>query len=314
MLDPLRRSLRTLGAAVRLRSPAWGRRVAAAGCGTDGLAAGRGGRLRVPELGAAELSPEEAGAVLPALAALRRVARVEPVSLARTEDGRLHVVAGGLRFVVRTAGDLLVLEEIFARQLYGVAIPGPAVVWDVGMHVGAASLWLARQPFVRAVVGYELFAPTFRQALENLGLNPAWAGKVEAVNAGVGARDEERELPYAEALKGVVGLAGPLLDVPGVATRPERVSVRAAGPVLRDLRARHPGCAVVAKLDCEGAEYDIVAALRQTGQLGDVAAWMIEWHLRGPEALQAALAGAGFRCLAQRLEDPRFGMLYAFRG
>lgn len=313
MLDPVRQGIRSLRASARLGSRSWGRLVSAAGCGTAGLKVSPcGRRLQVPEL-AGELDPAEARVVLPALVALRRVAQVEPVSLARSEAGQLLVSVGGVRFVVRTTGDLLVLEEIFGRQLYHLEIPGPAVVWDVGMNVGAASLWLARKPFVRAVVGYELFAPTCQQARENFRLNPALEGKIEAVNAGIGPCAEERELPYAEELKGIVGVDGPLFQFPGVSTRTERVTLHAAGEVLRDLRVRHPGCAVIAKVDCEGAEYDILAALEQGGLLAEVSAWMIEWHFKGPEILQAMLGKAGFRSVALRFEDPRFGMLYAFR-
>jgi hypothetical protein len=114
-------------------------------------------------------------------------------------------------------------------------------------------------------------------------------------------------------LKGIVGVDGPLFQFPGVSTRTERVTLHAAGEVLRGIRARHPGCAVIAKVDCEGAEYDILAALERDGLLADVSAWMIEWHFKGPEVLQAMLGKAGFRSVALRFEDPRFGMLYGFR-
>jgi FkbM family methyltransferase len=60
-------------------------------------------------------------------------------------DARLRLGYGGKRheWVLRRREDLTVLEEVFLDEDYDIAIPPPAVVFDLGANIGAASIYFA---------------------------------------------------------------------------------------------------------------------------------------------------------------------------
>ncbi len=219
----------------------------------------------------------------------------------------------GLRMEARTWGDIDVLEEIFIDELYRFRSPGPVVVWDVGMNVGAASLYLAAQPQVTAVIGSELFKPTYERALRNFALNPTLASKITAHCEGVGDAKANLRLPYADELQGVVGLDGPLHTPEGVTTRLETVVIEAA-PVLADrMRAQHPGTTLLLKMDCEGAEGRILRAMQSCGRLAEFALIIMEWHGRVILAeVEAVLQEAGFATTSMKFKGADVGSLSAF--
>ena len=72
------------------------------------------------------------------------------------------------------------------------------------------------------------------------------------------------------------------------------------------------GGTFVAKIDCEGAEYEIVQRLDQTGLLTKINIYMIEWHVRGPEILQSIFIQNDYYVLC-RPNDDGTGMMYAVR-
>ena len=90
----------------------------------------------------------------------------------------------------------------------------------------------------------------------------------------------------------------------------EEVVLRSAPSVLEEIAAAHPGTDLVAKIDCEGCEYEIVDALDQRDLLRALTAVMIEWHSHGAKP-PSALARNGFAVFADR--SSAAGMLYAAR-
>jgi hypothetical protein len=70
----------------------------------------------------------------------------------------------------------------------------------------------------------------------------------------------------------------------------------------------------VAKIDCEGAEYEIIDSLYHSGKLNAIEAIMMEWHRDGPDHLLRVLTNAGFTVLSCSTSDvARQGMIYALR-
>jgi hypothetical protein len=95
--------------------------------------------------------------------------------------------------------------------------------------------------------------------------------------------------------------------------RREEVVVRSAAVMLDDIATAHPGVDLVAKIDCEGCEYEIVEALGRDGRLGRLRAVMIEWHSKGAGPLASELARHGFAVFARPDASGHAGMLYAAR-
>ncbi len=90
----------------------------------------------------------------------------------------------GIQELVQTSEELFILNEIHARQIYGVVFGSPSVIVDVGFNVGFASLFFARHPLVSTLYGFEPLVPTFKQGLKNISFN-SFSGKIQVYNYGL---------------------------------------------------------------------------------------------------------------------------------
>jgi FkbM family methyltransferase len=240
----------------------------------------------------------------------------------RDKDDRLLCEVGGITVFVRSVEELWILHEIFVQGFYDIRVNGPVVVWDIGMNVGVASLYFAARGSA-TVVGYEPIGPTYEMALENIALNPSLCDAITTVNSGVGGSSRTEMVEYCDELKGSVGLYGAVGDpslrqkvlhlAADAAIRLEALHLEDAASVLSSIRAAHPHIPVIVKIDCEGAEYEIIEALHRSGDLPSLHALMIEWHRDGPELLQQHLSDAGFTVFSLDSKHGQWGRLYAVR-
>ena len=74
----------------------------------------------------------------------------------------------------------------------------------------------------------------------------------------------------------------------------ETLQIEGAEAALRAIRRLHPDARVAAKIDCEGAEYAIIAALDAAGMLPEIDVLVIELHQGGGAEMQARLQRSGF--------------------
>ncbi len=231
-------------------------------------------------------------------------------------DGTLLEVAG-LKLKLQTWEELFIATEVFCDGIYNLKPAGPFVLIDIGMNVGTTSLFFARQPECLAVYAFELFPKTAAKARVNLSLNSEIAKKIEVTNKGVAAQAGAAELNYNEEHKGSVGRDGlPNYAVPDpAAVRYEKARVEfvSCTDVFSAPGRKHSALPLVCKLDCEGAEYEILGALDQAGILHQVDHFMIEWHERGPGPIETILKKNGFELLSFTPAAPNHGMLYAWR-
>jgi hypothetical protein len=69
----------------------------------------------------------------------------------------------------------------------------------------------------------------------------------------------------------------------------------------------------IAKIDCEGAEYEILDALKEADLLSYFDVFMIEWHLLGASDLIHTLSENGFVIFSPQPTQTKVGMVYAFK-
>ncbi len=228
---------------------------------------------------------------------------------------------GAFSVVVDTPEELFLLHEIIAGGVYNVVSGRQGgVVLDIGMNVGFASLYFAAQPWVEAVWSYEPVPETYARALRNFARNPALAAKIVPHDFGLSDAAGKLTFDYCSQWRAAVGISGlgpEFRRTHGIAESDiSRVSVdvRDICSVIKDVRARYRQAQVIVKIDCEGAEYAIIAALRSAGLLRQVDAFLIEWHQHGPRELEQALTSAGFFALSLMPRATATGMLYAHLG
>jgi len=229
-------------------------------------------------------------------------------------NNSLILSAAGINLDVRTWSDVDVMHEVLVRELYHFKFGRPTVVWDVGMNIGMAALYFATLPNVQAVYGYELFKPTWQHACDNLRLNSGLTTPVTMNYFGVGDKSAILELPYSEELKNVVGLNGPMVAHKDIKLQLETVEVKPATEILNLILSKHPNLGIVLKMDCEGAEGDILESLANAGMIRNLDLIILEWH--GEEMRQKVenlLSQQSFVLISQPFQTYSVGTLTAFR-
>jgi FkbM family methyltransferase len=212
----------------------------------------------------------------------------------------------GARFRVRTALDVWVLKEVCLDREYerGVTVqPGWTVV-DVGAGLGEFCVSVGRAHPTCRVYAFEPLAESFALLQDNVRLNGL--ANVTAVARAVGAHTGET------LLHAVPGAAARSSTVRGTGAA-ARVPTTTLGALLdeHDL----PRCDFL-KLDCEGAEYEILLGA-EPATLARVAHIALEYHdgvTAGSGAeLAAFLTSRGFavRTVPNRAHPARLGLLFA---
>lgn len=220
-----------------------------------------------------------------------------------------YVFRNGARVQLGRALDHAALIEIFLREDYG-PIRDNSIIIDVGANIGGFSVYAIGAARNVRVFAYEPWPPYFAVLRENVALNQQ-NGSVEYFNLAVAATAAARPL-Y---------IAGPGLLFPTFAPKFEAAAGRAevvpCTTIGEILAAHNLANADLLKLDCEGAEYEIllrmpIETLRKFREL------RFEHHELGPghpnvEQLTAHLRSAGFIIIHEKRISSTTGMLWARR-
>lgn len=247
------------------------------------------------------------------LAVLPVYAKHRDRMIVRKVDGQLEVEFSGLTFRVRSVMEFSILEEIFFGSIYRFKTPAEAVVIDIGANIGASVCYFAKILGLR-VYGYELVPEIANRAqahvvangLENLATIQA---------AGIAERAGEIEVNFDTALSGATTM---YLDTRESPTR-KMVACKllSVHNEFSRIYEAHPDQPVIVKLDCEGAEYEIMATLIETGLIKRVSGFLMEYHNVSPEKngqlLESLLTQNGFAVHGRVIPGQEYEMLYAFR-
>lgn len=224
-----------------------------------------------------------------------------------------EIQLGSLRFLVRTTNaftkvsDLWMLFGVIQYDQYGDCdIPLGGTVIDIGAHLGSFSLLAADR--ARRVYAYEPTPSTYELLKKNIELNQK--SNVFAFNAAVGAKDGTAVFHVNPLDQG----ANSLYARKGVA---HEVKVLTLQRIFKDNNLTR--CDLL-KMDCEGAEYDILFSSQKL--LDKVSQIVMEYHeaqmgLDLPSEYSAArlqqyLEENGFRVITQKVNNYK-GRMYAQR-
>jgi FkbM family methyltransferase len=229
-------------------------------------------------------------------------------------DGRLEVQIGAAAFVPETTQEIGILKEIFEDEVYFVDTREPMFVWDIGANVAAASLYFA-SVHGWDVAAYELFPKTAAAAEDNI-RRSGLGDKIELNVVGLGAKTEKLTVTYNEASRGSNGLFGNTgKDKSGEEQSVEVRVVDVAEEIEKVVR-RAGNRPILAKIDCEGAEYEILPRLAQTGKLRLLTAIILEEHSltgRNRSEILTPLRDAGFIVRRDRRMEKEVSMMFAVR-
>lgn len=207
----------------------------------------------------------------------------------------------------RNAGALYPVIDGFAFGSYEYTwrLEDEPIVVDIGAHVGSFLIWLAESyPRLRGIA-YEPDATAREYLVANLRTNGLKS--VEVRSEAVASVAGERLLFVASPGGG----ASSLFSRDGA----PRTSVLTAVVAFDDVVASAHGQISLLKLDCEGAEYDIVLDSNASSWLG-IRRIMLEYHpMTGatPNDLLRRLGELGFRCVKGADRIPPAGSFWLER-
>jgi FkbM family methyltransferase len=167
------------------------------------------------------------------------------------KDGRQYDLLA--RPTASSLGDLFVLREVLVEETYGEILPllpaGPLRVLDIGANLGSFTIWLHCRHGVREAFCFEPEPTSFNLCRFNLAHNGCAAA--QPLPAAVGGRSREITMRVNTNRPGgnsIYASAG---------ETEETARVKVIG--LAEWLAGAPGLFDVLKLDCEGAEWEMIA-------------------------------------------------------
>ncbi|MFV5688928.1 FkbM family methyltransferase [Flavobacterium sp. ZT3R25] len=232
--------------------------------------------------------------------------------LERHEDGVLASF-NDLKLYIESPEEFFIVKEVFVEKDYNLLSNESFVVFDIGMNIGISSLFFALNKNVAKIYSFEPVNTTYTQALYNLELNQAYSNKIEAFHFGLGGSTRVEKVLYNSQAKGNCGIR---LDSSLVIDRNNakeiEIDIKNISDILPDLIGKHSKQKMVLKIDCEGAEYEILQKLNDANLLKDIDVLLIEWHDKGGAILEDILIKNNFRIISRFL-TPITGMIYAFK-
>lgn len=238
-------------------------------------------------------------------------------SLVVEEDGSVtaNVLSDGvnLRAYLKAYSDFFIFEEIFLQNTYRFIIGNDCILLDIGMNIGLASLYFAAKSFVKKIYGFEPFKPTYDRALANFDLNEGPVkDKIKAFNYGLSDADRTGCFTYLDNNPGNMKTTSEYLKEGSDVYNGQVVELKEAGKEIDRIMNLEPGAAYVIKIDCEGAEYDIIPSLVKWNVLDRVRLIIMETHDGREDELAGLIAGQGFTVYSDRPSPYLTGKLIAF--
>lgn len=229
------------------------------------------------------------------------------------QNGRIRLTIEQVNFFINYGDELYVIHEVFVSNDYNLRTRKESVLIDVGLNIGATSLFFAGQENIKRVYAYELFEPTYRAALQNLALNEKLSHKIVSSNIGLGRSTQKMMIPYSESSKARMGFNGlPVAEVfPDAVTL--EVSIADVADEIMKISQLEPNVSKICKMDCEGAEFEILARLFESNCIRLIDVYIIEWHYQSTSEIEAQFLQHDFSVIKSSPPDAPTGLLYAFR-
>lgn len=261
------------------------------------------------------------------------VSKASPI-LERYQNAILLSKNGGFTFFVNDVGELItknktvqfkindeeelfILSEIFLEGAYNLISPTQKKIAliDVGMNVGITTLFFASKDNVEKVFAFEPFQPTYSMALQNIKLNKAFAGKINANNFGLAKEDADIHVSYSPKEKGRMGTKGLPKSEGYIASNvsSQLMHLKSASKEFSKIKEQVKDHFVVCKIDTEGAEYEIIDSLYSAKLISVPDVYFIEWHEIKPDSIVTKLKESNYNVIETSFSLLHSGMIYAIK-
>lgn len=198
-------------------------------------------------------------------------------------------------------------QDVICKNVYDFNSNEDFIMIDIGLNVGMAALSMSRKKNIIKVYGYEPFSPTFEQAVKNLKANPHLSDKLQIFNFGLGSEDEILDLNYNSEFSGSMSsIKNRFPDSMQV----ERIEIKKASSIISQIIDNHKE-KIFLKIDCEGAEENILEDLDNENLLEKINIICMEWHFKEPENLIGILKNNDFVVFSEETMKDELGFIRA---
>ena len=227
-------------------------------------------------------------------------------------ENEIKVEIEEFQFFINSWEEMFILNELFIEGIYNFNIQEEFTLFDVGLNVGFTSLFFAQKNNCINTFSFEPFKKTFDFANKNFKIND-FSKKINAFNYGLGDFERILEIDYNETYKGSMGING-LADYINDKSNSIRTQlmIKNISFVIDEYKTDFAS-KVIAKIDCEGAEYEIMENLDKNNKIKIFDFYMIEWHIKGPESIINILKKHNYKILSFNESANDIGMIYAFK-
>lgn len=239
--------------------------------------------------------------------------KFENLNISNLNDGFL-VSFLDYKIYIESLEEFNILNEIFVNHDYNFLTNDKSVIIDIGTNIGITSLFFSAQNYVKEIYAYEPIIDTYKQAEFNFQMNQDISKVKSFKNIGLGKDNREEFFLFDKNTKGNTGIRGKMSQSYANSSNAEerKVQICNASNELKKIFEGLNGEKVIVKMDCEGAEYEIIENLFESGLLNRIDVFLIEWHDKGSRLLEDILLDSGFGCFSLNLNKVS-GMIYAYR-
>jgi len=226
-----------------------------------------------------------------------------------TENGKgLISQINGVKIKEEHLTDFDIVHEIFVERVYNLSnLKKHTVVVDMGMNIGAASLYFAKNDNVDAIYGFEPFKDTYEQAICNFEMNSSYIkNKIHPFNYGLLDCTDILSVDITAEETGWRNILSTNDNTPKT-----KIISKDVGEVLRKIVDENKNAPILIKMDVEASEYRIFPRLIEENIFEHVYALLMEYH-GDSDILESMLIEQGFKVFA--FGTPKgIGMLYAIK-
>lgn len=222
-----------------------------------------------------------------------------------TDEKKLAYQNDKVTIAFNTFDELYNIKDIYCRYMttynYKVFFDNrEEIVIDIGMNIGAASIYFASREKVEKVYSFEPFKTTYKMAKYNIKMNDFARNKVIMKNVGLGKEDEIKEVIYnseiscglttdRETTLKAINMYKEMGLVSNIELQEEQVEILSASKEIYNIISDNREKVIILKIDCEGAEYDILNELDRYNLLKYIKIIMLEWHYDSSRLLEEIL-------------------------
>lgn len=230
-----------------------------------------------------------------------------------SENGIL-ITLQNLKFQIETKEEFFIICEIYIDKDYNFLTPVKCSVIDIGCNIGLASLFFSRNPLVDKIYSFEPVQTTYKLAQYNFLINSDFSSKIASFNFGLGKSNRNALFLFDSNIKGNTGIRGKKSAsyILSESKNEVEVQLKDVFEVFQSIFESTDETNFVVKMDCEGAEYEIMERLEETKMFSKISTFMIEWHDEGSKILEEILIKNNYIIFSRNLAI-NSGMLYAYR-